>query len=313
MADRNSNYGSRERGQRHEQWGERNGGYERDEDSNESGRLFRPQDDEPPMYGQYRESDRSRDSDRDYGTYKEPYSQSNNPNRYDYSRGDFNQPGRYGNTGQGLYGQSGYGQGAHYGREAGSSGTSQYGRSDYGRGGGSNYGSGRYSEDENSMRRDRSGSGAQRGTQYSGWREPSGESRQYSGMGYGYDTGRPDQDMGPHRGKGPKGYQRSDERLKEMISERLREDPAIDASEITVIVASGKVTFQGTVDSRRTKNAVEDIAEQLDANEVQNDLRVAKAGSMSSGMGTAGMSSSGGSSGGSRLSNDEESSKQKRN
>jgi osmotically-inducible protein OsmY len=80
--------------------------------------------------------------------------------------------------------------------------------------------------------------------------------------------------MGQHYGKGPKGYQRSDERLKELICERLREDPHIDPSEVTINVQGGKVTLEGTVDSRQQKNAIEDVAEQFGVQDVQNNLRV---------------------------------------
>ena len=93
-----------------------------------------------------------------------------------------------------------------------------------------------------------------------------------------------------HRGKGPKNYQRSDERVKEMLCERLHDDPEIDASEVTVSVQGGKVTLEGTVDSRRTKNAIEDVAEQIGSQDVQNNLRVQKAGERS-GMETSGKSS----------------------
>lgn len=41
---------------------------------------------------------------------------------------------------------------------------------------------------------------------------------------------------GPHAGRGPKGYQRSDERIREDVCDRLTEHPAIDASEIEVEV-----------------------------------------------------------------------------
>src|SRR5437867_195160 len=43
------------------------------------------------------------------------------------------------------------------------------------------------------------------------------------------------------RGVGPKGYLRSDERLTEVICERLTDDARIDASDITVAVRDGKV------------------------------------------------------------------------
>jgi osmotically-inducible protein OsmY len=112
----------------------------------------------------------------------------------------------------------------------------------------------------------------------------------YAGQGYGYGSqgygsqGYGSQGMGEHRGKGPKGYQRSDERLKEMVCERLREDPQIDPSEVTITVQGGKITLEGTVDSRQTKNSIEEIAEQCGVQDVQNNLRVQRSqpGSQSS-------------------------------
>jgi osmotically-inducible protein OsmY len=78
-----------------------------------------------------------------------------------------------------------------------------------------------------------------------------------------------------HRGRGPKGYQRSDERLREDICERLTEDPHIDASELTVEVANGEVTISGTVPDRRMKRAAEDLVEECSGvKQVHNALRV---------------------------------------
>lgn len=80
---------------------------------------------------------------------------------------------------------------------------------------------------------------------------------------------------GAHRGRGPKGYQRSDERLREDICERLTEDPHIDASELTIEVANGEVTISGTVPDRRMKRAAEDLVEECSGvKQVHNALRV---------------------------------------
>ena len=54
----------------------------------------------------------------------------------------------------------------------------------------------------------------------------------------------------------------------------MREDPHIDPSEVTVTVQAGKVTLEGTVDSRQTKNAIEEIADQYGSQDVQNNLRI---------------------------------------
>jgi len=78
-----------------------------------------------------------------------------------------------------------------------------------------------------------------------------------------------------HRGKGPKGYQRSDERLKEVICERLSDDPRIDASEITLTVSGGTVKLTGLVDNRRDKFEVEELISQCSGvKDVDNQLRV---------------------------------------
>ncbi|HLA12907.1 MAG TPA: hypothetical protein VJ023_20140 [Pyrinomonadaceae bacterium] len=47
--------------------------------------------------------------------------------------------------------------------------------------------------------------------------------------------------MGSHRGKGPRGYKRSDERIQEDVNERLTDYDALDASDIEVVVNSGNV------------------------------------------------------------------------
>jgi len=66
---------------------------------------------------------------------------------------------------------------------------------------------------------------------------------------------------GIHRGHGPKGYNRTDERLHEAICERLMEDPDIDARGITVEVKDGVVTLEGRVDNRLAKHIIEDLVD----------------------------------------------------
>jgi hypothetical protein len=80
---------------------------------------------------------------------------------------------------------------------------------------------------------------------------------------------------------GPKGYQRSDERLREDISERLMEAYEIDSSEVTVQVLGGKVVLEGTVPDRYMKHAIEDLADAAPGvQDVDNRIRVAtRAGS----------------------------------
>jgi hypothetical protein len=78
-----------------------------------------------------------------------------------------------------------------------------------------------------------------------------------------------------HRGKGPKGYRPSDERLRENVCERLTDDPFIDATDIDIAVANGEVTLSGSVDTRRMKFAVEELVAAIPGvGAVQNAIRV---------------------------------------
>ncbi|MCB8821559.1 BON domain-containing protein [Microvirga rosea] len=90
-----------------------------------------------------------------------------------------------------------------------------------------------------------------------------------------------------HRGRGPKGYQRSDERIREDVNDRLTDDPHIDASEIEVTVMSREVTLNGIVQSRFEKRHAEDLAESVSGvTHVQNNLRVRQVGDAGMGGGT---------------------------
>lgn len=78
-----------------------------------------------------------------------------------------------------------------------------------------------------------------------------------------------------HRGRGPRGYQRSDERIREDVNDHLTEDPHLDASDIEVTVSGREVTLSGTVESRFAKRHAEDIADSVSGvTHVQNNLRV---------------------------------------
>lgn len=78
-----------------------------------------------------------------------------------------------------------------------------------------------------------------------------------------------------YRGRGPRGYRRTDERLHEEVCERLAWDHDVDASDIEVAVAGGTVTLTGTVASRRMKRLAEDVAESVNGVEdVQNHLTI---------------------------------------
>jgi osmotically-inducible protein OsmY len=96
---------------------------------------------------------------------------------------------------------------------------------------------------------------------YRSYRGPSGGYRgEWSGM---------------HSGRGPRNYQRSDERIREDVNERLTIDARIDASDIDVRVQSGEVTLTGFVEDGRSRRLAEELVEDLSGvRDVHNELRV---------------------------------------
>jgi osmotically-inducible protein OsmY len=101
----------------------------------------------------------------------------------------------------------------------------------------------------------------------------------------GDDRGRQDQEFGPagfyrdgsglHRGKGPKNYTRTDDRIAEEVHVRLTDDRFVDATQIEVYVKDGEVVMTGTVDDRSQKRRAEDIAESvLGVKHLENRVRV---------------------------------------
>lgn len=70
-------------------------------------------------------------------------------------------------------------------------------------------------------------------------------------------------DEGLHRGKGPKNYKRSDERIREDVSDRLADDPYVDASDIDIKVEDGNVILKGRVDHRDARRRAVELAESV--------------------------------------------------
>lgn len=86
-----------------------------------------------------------------------------------------------------------------------------------------------------------------------------------------------------HAGRGPRNYQRSDDRIEEDVNEALTRHPALDPSDIEVKVLNGEVTLTGTVDSRQDKRMAEDAAEGCSGvRDVHNQLRVSSPGARGS-------------------------------
>jgi osmotically-inducible protein OsmY len=86
-----------------------------------------------------------------------------------------------------------------------------------------------------------------------------------------------DWDAPDYRGRGPRGYQRSDARMFEDICDRLTVDPRVDASDIEVDVKGAEVTLRGSVRSREEKRYAEDVVEHvMGVREVNNHLKVTR-------------------------------------
>ena len=102
--------------------------------------------------------------------------------------------------------------------------------------------------------------------------------------------------------RGPKGWQRSDERMKEDICERLYGQQHIDSSEVTIEVKDGKVTLDGTVNDRHMKHSIEDLVDGVPGvKDIDNRVRVFR--DDGSQYGQSGQSGHSGQSGQSRQSN----------
>ncbi len=97
---------------------------------------------------------------------------------------------------------------------------------------------------------------------------------------------------------GPKGYQRSDERIREDLCERLALSSRVDVREVEVSVSAGVVTLSGTVQDRQQKYRIEDMADEVfGVKDVHNQIRVTR--EMAGRSGSSGMSQMSQTSGGS--------------
>ena len=77
------------------------------------------------------------------------------------------------------------------------------------------------------------------------------------------------------RGRGPKNYRRSEERLGELVNDALLDDDRLDATDIEVSVSNGEVVLSGRVASRADKHRAEDLAAYVSGvDDVENRLRV---------------------------------------
>lgn len=225
--------------------------------------------------GDYRTSDRDYWSERDSGRGNWGGEDRNYGSQQGWSPGgeyysDRQDPRREGYGGQ-DYGRSfGRDEERNFGEDYGNrgSGSSTYGRY-YGGGGGDygrDYGGG--------YRSDWYGGSTFGGDADRGRREAYGYSG-YGGMGGAQSGGSAYGGTQQHRGRGPRGYRRSDERIREDVCDCLTDDAQIDASNLEVNVKDCEVTLSGSVNSREDKRRAEDLAENISGvKDVRNNLRI---------------------------------------
>lgn len=80
---------------------------------------------------------------------------------------------------------------------------------------------------------------------------------------------------GKYKGKGPKDYRRSEDRIREDVCDRLTDDDMLDASNIQIHVQGDEVILTGSVDSREQKRRAEDIVDSISGvKNVENRIRV---------------------------------------
>jgi osmotically-inducible protein OsmY len=165
---------------------------------------------------------------------------------------------------------------------------------EYGRGfsGAGSYGGG-YSGNRQGRDLQRGGYGSGRGEDRGWWDRVTDEVSSWFGDEEAERRRRMDEMRAQHRGRGPRGYRRSDERIKEDINDRLSDDWYLDATEIEVAVLNGDVTLTGEVMNRSDKRRAEDLADSVSGvSNVENRLRVTPA-NLGTTMTTGGTSATG--------------------
>ena len=276
-------------------------------------------------YGRTTESNYGRSSDYGRSSFGSDYDRSygeRSEGRSRYGGGRERQSGRYGREGgtgglgyggrssssRGDYGSSGregyWGGGwenerderSRYGNPIGGSGfergynesTSGYSSERYDYPG--RYRSGeRYGERGSEYDRERQQGGEERGW----WDRASDAVASWFGDEDAERRRRMDEQRAHRRGRGPKGYRRSDERIREDVNDRLGDDYYIDASDIEVTVSNSEVTLTGTVQNRNDKRRAEDIAESVSGvSNVENRLRIKQPSHLGTGMTGTGMGTS---------------------
>ena len=250
--------------------------------SDRSGPTNRSYESDREDYGRERPTGQrnysSGERDRNYGAYGDESRYGRMSSGYSGERDrnyrDYGDESRYRTsndyTGERNRSYRGYGDSQRYNYPTGfRSGQSydSYGQTGRGYGYGDRYGEGYAGEREYE---DRYGRGEERGW----WDRTSDEISSWFGDQEAERRRQVDRQRAQLRGRGPKNYRRSDERIKEDVNDRLG-DGYLDATEIEVAALNGEVTLTGTVQTRSDKRRAEDIAESVSGvSNVENRLRV---------------------------------------
>jgi hypothetical protein len=106
------------------------------------------------------------------------------------------------------------------------------------------------------------------------WPEAFGMHEEDRGHHAGLPQRSPSREPGGFAGRGPKGYRRSDERIREDVCDRLTLCDDVDASDVTVAVQDGEVTLEGSVRDRRMRRDAESCADEvMGVREIHNRLQ----------------------------------------
>ncbi|MBV8520226.1 MAG: BON domain-containing protein [Acidobacteria bacterium] len=203
--------------------------------------------------------------------------------RDEFTRGDGGGRGNYdtrGDSGREDFGRNDYDRDAFFSR--GGTSRNDTNRDDYNRGGDSGRGNANDRWGGTGASGDWAGSGSRgRGVASVGYgpaqtRSTYGDdSLGGSAAAYGGDRGDRGAARESYRGRGPKNWRRSDERIREIVNELLTEHDGIDATDIEVSVENGEVTLTGHVGSRWEKRLADDIAHSCGGvHDVHNRLKV---------------------------------------
>ena len=229
----------------------------------------------------------SSDYGRQYG-----YNEGNFDDQYEPKRKAWQNTGGYGNQyGQqqnewrqdtGYQGRQDWGRGrVNTGMETGYE-NKGYQNRDYESNYGSQYGAGQYREQRDRSRNMYGGDTRNYGNMNQGgydrgwWDRTKDEVSSWFGDEDAERRRRRDEQMsGGYRGKGPKDYHRSEDRIREDVCDRLTDDDMLDATNIQVQVQGDEVILTGNVNSRDQKRRAEDLVESISGvKNVENKIRV---------------------------------------